>query len=94
VGCYGVAGDLHLPYDKRIGGAQLDKHLVREYRERWRAVEAVDLAEQRRSPVSWRLLQMDAIYRLAVDLQLAETDSSEEKAAGYERWALVQRRMR
>ena len=81
-------------YDMDMVEAGLDKRLVREYRERWRAVEAVDLAEQRRSPVSWRLLQMDAIYRLAVDLQLAETDSCEEEAPGYERWALLKRRMR
>jgi hypothetical protein len=83
-----------LPYDKHVGGAHLDKHLVREYRERWRAVEAVDSAEQRCSSVGWRLQQMDAIYKLAAGLQLAEKDWSEEEAAGYERWALVKRRMR
>jgi hypothetical protein len=77
-----------------VGGAQLDKHLVREYRERWRAVEAVDLAEQRRSPVSWRLQQLDAIYRLAVGLHLRERHSSEEEPAGYERWSVVKRHMR
>jgi hypothetical protein len=37
---------------------------------------------------------MDAIYKLAAGLQLAEKDWSEEEAAGYERWALVKRRMR
>ena len=67
---------------------------MREYRERWRAVEAVDSAEQRCSSVGWRLQQMDAIYKLAAGLQLAEKDLSEEEAAGYERWALVKRRMR
>ena len=65
----------------------MDKHLAREYRERWRAVEAVDSIEQRRSPIGWRLQQMDALYRLAVGLQLPGKDSSAEKAAVYERWA-------
>jgi len=92
VGSHGVATDLHLPHDMDVGGAHLDKHLVREYRERWRAVEAADLAEQRRSSVGWRLSQMDAIYKLAVGLQLARTDGSEEEAAVYERWALLKRR--
>jgi hypothetical protein len=72
----------------------VDKQLVREFRERWRAVEAVDLAEQQRSPVAWRLLQMDAIYEFAAGLQLTRTDSSEDKAAVYERWAKLRRRMR
>jgi hypothetical protein len=93
VGSSGVATDLQLPYDKHMGGAHLDKQLVREYRERWRAVEAVDLAEQRRSSVGSRLLQMDAIYKLAAGLQLTDKASSEEEAAVYERWALLKRRM-
>ena len=66
---------------------------MREYRERWRAVEAVDLAEQRRSSVSRRLQQMDAIYRLAMGLRLRERDSSDEESAGYKRWSLLKRRM-
>ena len=71
----------------------MDKHLVREYRERWRVVEAVHRAEQRRSPVGWRLQQTDAIYRLAVGLQLPGKAFSEEKAAVYKRWARLKRRM-
>jgi hypothetical protein len=72
----------------------MDKHLVREYRERWRAVEAVDLAERRRSLVGWRLQQMDAIYRLAAGLQLAGKDSTGDEMAVYERWACLKRRLR
>jgi hypothetical protein len=72
----------------------MDKKLARAYRERWRAVEAVDSRELRRSPVGWRLQQMDAIYRLAVGLRLLGKDPSEEKAAVYERWARLKRRMR
>ncbi len=67
----------------------MDKHLARAYRERWRAVEAVDAAEQRRSPVGWHLQQMDAIYRLAGGLRLPGKDLSEKKAAVYERWACL-----
>ena len=72
----------------------MDKRLVREYRERWRAVEAVERAEQRRSSVAWRLQQLDAIYRLAVGLQLHARDSSEEEGSVYERWAGLKRRLR
>lgn len=89
----GVACDHHLPYDKRVGGAHLDKDLVREYRERWRAVEAVDLAEQRLAPVSWRWQQLEAIFRLAAGLGLTEKESSEEELESYERWSRVKRRM-
>jgi hypothetical protein len=67
---------------------------VRQYRERWRAVEAADLAELRRSSVAWRFSQMEAIYRLAAGLHLTDQDSSEQDAAVYERWALLKRRMR
>ncbi len=72
----------------------MDKHLARAYRERWRAVEAIDSRELRRSPVGWRLQQMDAIYRLAVGLRLPGKASSDGKAAVYERWARLKRRMR
>ncbi|MDI7277931.1 MAG: hypothetical protein QME94_18275 [Anaerolineae bacterium] len=72
----------------------MDKHLARAYRERWRAVEAVDSRELRRSTVGWRLQQMDAIYRLAVGLGLSAKASSGEKAAVYERWARLKRHMR
>jgi hypothetical protein len=89
----GVAGQLYLQYDHRPGGAHLDKHLVRQYRERWRAVEAADLAELRRSSVAWRFSQMEAIYRLAAGLHLTDQDSSEEDAAVYERWAHLKRRL-
>jgi hypothetical protein len=92
-GQLGVDDDLDLPYDKWVGGAQLDKRLVREYRDRWRAVTAINLAEQQCSPVSRRLQQMDAIYRLAVGLHLRERGLSEEESAGYERWAQVKRRV-
>jgi hypothetical protein len=81
------------PYHRYAGGA-LDKHLVQEYRERWRAIEAIDLAEQRGSSVSWRLQQMDAIYRLAVGLKLTGRELSEEHTAVYRRWALLKRRRR
>jgi len=74
-------------------GVHLDKHMVREYRERWRDVEAVDLAERRSSSVGSRLLQMDAIYKLGAGLQLTDKDASEEEAAVRERWALLKRRM-
>lgn len=79
---------------QHVGGVRMDKRLVRAYRERWRAVEAVDSAEQRRSPVGWRLQQMDAIYRLAVGLRLPGNVSSDGKAAVYERWAWLKRHMR
>ena len=69
----------------------MDKHVARAYRERWRAVEAVDSRELRRSPVGWRLQQMDAIYRLAVGLRLPGKASSDRKAAVYERWACLKR---
>lgn len=90
---YEVAGGFHLPYDNGQGGAYLDKHLVREYRERWRAVEAVDSAEQQLSSVAWRWQQLDAIYKLAAGLHLTEKDSREDEAAGYEHWSLLKRRM-
>jgi len=89
-----VASDHHLPYDWQEGGVHVDKHLARAYRERWRAVEAVDSSELRRSPVGWRLQQMDAIYTLAVGLRLPGKACSDGKAAVYERWARLKGRMR
>jgi hypothetical protein len=89
----GVDGNHDLLYDTRMVDADLDKHLVREYRERWQAVEAVDAAERQLSPVAWRWQQLNAIYRLAKGLQLTEVNWSEQEMAGYERWSLLKRRM-
>ena len=72
----------------------MDKRLAREYRERWRAVRAVESAELRRSSIGRRLQQLNAIYRLALALRLPMENPSEEKAAVYARWAFLKRRMR
>ncbi len=68
----------------------MDRHLARQYRERWGAVEAVETAELRRAGMAQRLQQMDAIYRLAVGLKLAPYDS-EDKTAVRARWARLKR---
>ena len=68
----------------------MNPQLVKEFRERWQAVAAVEAEEQRAASIALRWQQTNAIFRLAMDLglPLAEEDSAEIKAVR-RRWALL-----
>jgi len=60
---------------------------MKNFRERWQAVEAIEAEEQRSASVALRWQQTNAILRLAIGLGLSleETDASEQMI--YHRWA-------
>ncbi len=64
----------------------MDKQLAKEFRERWQAVAAVEVKEQRSASMTLKLKQLDAILRLAIGLGLPLEKSEEEIAIVRQRW--------
>jgi len=64
----------------------MDKRLVREFRERYEAVAAIEAEEQRTASVEVRWQQLNSILRLAIGLGLTHTGSADEDIV-YQRWA-------
>jgi hypothetical protein len=60
---------------------------VKAYRQRWQAVEEVELQEQRSASVATRWQQLNAILRLAIGLGLKLEADEQEKMVIYQRWA-------
>ena len=61
------------------------------YRERWRAVEAIQQAERRRATPELRWRQLNALVAMAQGLGLVASDAGE--AGVHARWAMLRRRM-
>ena len=68
----------------------MNNRLAKEFRERWQAVAAVEVKEQKDASIALRWQQTNAILRLAMGLglSLAEEDSEEIEAVR-RRWALL-----
>ena len=64
----------------------MNEYLMRQFRERWQAVAAIEREEQRGASVALRWQQLNAILRLAMGLGLPMREQSEEKAVR-QRWA-------
>jgi len=60
--------------------------LVRQFRERWQAVAAVELEELRSASLSWRWQQMNAILRLAIGLGLPLEKPEGQEEEVRQRW--------
>ena len=67
-------------------GEAVDKQLARAFRERWQAVAAVEVEEQRAASMALKLKQLNAILRLAIGLGLPLEKSEEEIAIVRQRW--------
>jgi hypothetical protein len=64
----------------------VDKQLAKEFRERWQAVAAVEIEEQKTASIALKLKQLNAILRLAIGLGLPLEKSEEEIAIVRQRW--------
>jgi len=64
----------------------MSEHLMRQFRERWQAVAAIEREEQREASVALRWQQLNAILRLARGLGLPLGEQSEEETVR-QRWA-------
>ncbi len=60
------------------------------YRERWRAVEAVEREERRRATLELRWRQLNSLIAMAKGLGLVASDASE--AGVHARWATLRER--
>ncbi len=70
----------------------MDKRQVREYRERYQAVAAIEAQEQRSATIELRWRQLNAILRLAFGLELSITNTDDETVV-YQRWAKLKRQL-
>ena len=64
----------------------MSEHLMRQFRERWQVVAAIEREEQREASVALRWQQLNAILRLARGLGLPMRERLEEEAVR-QRWA-------
>ena len=64
----------------------MNEQEAKEYRDRWHAVAAIELQEQRSASVALRWQQLNAIWRLAKGLGLS-LESDESERVVWERWA-------
>lgn len=64
----------------------MDKRLVREFRERYEAVAAIEAQEQRTALLEVRWQQLNSIFRLARESGVTQTESVDEDMV-YQRWA-------
>jgi hypothetical protein len=67
----------------------MNRQQAREFRERWRAVEAVEAKEQRTTPITLRWQQTNAIFQMAGGLGLLRTEDDAETEAVRRRWAML-----
>lgn len=63
-----------------------DEKLIREFRDRWKAVETVEAEERKIDSIELRWQQLNSILRMAIGLGLQLTDSSEDDLIVYQRW--------
>ena len=59
--------------------------LMRDFRDRWKAVEAIETEEQKTASIELRLQQLNSIFRLAIGLGLPAGELCDENIKVYER---------
>ncbi len=64
----------------------MDRQLARQFRERWRAVEAVEAQEQQAAPIALRWKQLNALWQMAVGMGI-RPQPDETKSIVHQRWA-------
>ena len=61
--------------------------MMKNFRERWQAVAAIETEEQISASVALRWQQTNAVLRLAVGLGIAVDEPDDLDQAVYDRWA-------
>ncbi len=61
--------------------------MMKNFRERWQAVAAIETEEQISASVALRWQQTNAVLRLAVGLGIAVDEPDDLEQAVYDRWA-------
>lgn len=65
----------------------MSDQMMKNFRERWQAVAAIEAEEQRSAPVALRWQQTNAILGLAIGLGLPLEEVDESEQMVYHRWA-------
>ena len=65
----------------------MNRQLLIAYRDRWRAVEAVEREEHRAASVALRWQQTNAIFGLAMGMGLLPNSLDDQEQEVYRRWA-------
>lgn len=68
----------------------IDRQLAKQFRDRWQAVAAVEMEEQRAASVSLRWKQLNAIWQLALGMGM-RPEPDETESLVRERWARLKR---
>lgn len=66
--------------------AELNKQNLLAYRQRWTAVAAVEAAERQSSSIAERWQQLNALFRLAVSLNIVPQNQDIALDEGQQRW--------
>ncbi len=61
--------------------------MMRDFRERWQTVAAIEAEEQRSASIALRWQQTNAILRMAIGLGLPLEEADESEQMIYDRWA-------
>jgi hypothetical protein len=72
--------------------AAMSEQALRQFRERWAAVAAIEAAERRATPLELRWRQLNAILRLAQELGLPLQQDPAEITV-WQRWASLKERL-
>lgn len=65
----------------------MNDQMMKNFRERWQAVAAIEAEEQRSASVALRWQQTNAILRMAIGLGLSLEEADESEQMVYQRWA-------
>ena len=65
----------------------MSDELIRQFQNRWQAVAAVEVSEQRAASIALRWQQMNSILQLAWGLQIPTVESNQKEEIVWRRWA-------
>jgi len=65
----------------------MSDQMMKNFRERWQAVAAIEAEEQRSASVTLRWQQTNAILRMAIGLGLSLEEADESELIVHDRWA-------
>ncbi len=67
----------------------MDRQLLKEYRERWQAVERLEKEENKHASIAHRWDQLNAIYNLAIGLGLVFENPRDGEDIVWMRWSRI-----
>ncbi len=69
----------------------MDRQQVQAYLDRYRAVEAIEIEQNRAASVEWRWQQLNHLYRLALGMGLQLEADQDDEHLVWRRWAALKR---